>query len=450
MGNNLILAGFSVTITVGVLTFLRMFHLKRLDFIIIFLSALLFFHGILLMFSIALPSNNNIDWLQKLISYDSYAWLYFSIVLIFAIGVSIGGILSYKSIAFYKKASFSDMLNSKHALKLLIVGWLLLSISVFSYWLYSRAYGGFISLYHNAFLIKSGFFYISPEENSLSFLGKLGGLSFVASFVFWGILIALPKQRTRLFFITTIISFIISAIFSLYVIYTWFSRSHFISYVSTFIFSLIIRKYKLRPKTKIFVVILIIFFTLFFLSSYITKGVKLGEDEINRLAMDTSVRIIPMFVFLENPEYRWFQDLVYIPLYFLPKKVWRSKLIRYTASDIITIKMMGAPKGEAGVKGAMVIGAVPFSYLQGGVIGVAILGLLWGVFLVLIERWLLFKFPPGIGETLYSYMSFRLVISSVWGADPQNLIYNNLDILIGLTFIAISKLKVTNTMKFRS
>ncbi len=79
--------------------------------------------------------------------------------------------------------------------------------------------------------------------------------------------------------------------------------------------------------------------------------------------------------------------------------------------------MVGAKKGEMGVTGAMVIGIVPFSFLEAGVIGVALIGLLWGVFLAFFDRWLLVKLSPGVSETVYAYIAFRVVVSSVWGAE---------------------------------
>ncbi len=161
---------------------------------------------------------------------------------------------------------------------------------------------------------------------------------------FWGILIACPKQKNLLFPMATKMGFALSTIFSLYVMYTWFTRGFFIFYVSALIFSLIMRKYKMKLTPKMFksiVTMLIIGISLFFISSYITKGTRTWEDEINRFVRDSHIRILPMFVLLDNPEYRWFQDIAYIPLYFLPQKLWRNKLIHYTASEVITKKNGG-------------------------------------------------------------------------------------------------------------
>ena len=432
------IVGIGITILVSILAFRRILYVKRIDFLVLSLGSIALFHGVFLILSLKTKYFGLLSLkLPDITLYGDYIWIYFIIVMLFSISAFLGGIFPVS-----QKRYLHKTLNFQVAFKLAIGGWLLLCISIASYWLYSQAYGGFISLWANALYLRAGLLGSGPDVNPWSFLGKLGGLSFVASFAFWAIIMAFPRHKFA-FFATSVVGFIISSIFSLYVIYTWFSRSHFIFYVMAFIFSYYVYKDRLRLEKREFfriVFVILVMFVLFYAISIKTKGIIYAEF-IERFKFDTNVRIRPLFVLLDSPEYRWFQDIIYIPIYFLPQRLWRENFV--TASDVITIKMMGGRKGEADVTGAMVIGIVPLSFMQCSVIGVVILGLLWGVFLKFIDVWFLTKLPPGFGEIMYAYVAFRFVVSSVWNAGPQVVIYNHIDVIIGMVFMfTILKLRL--------
>ena len=447
MGDNLLISGLGIIILAGILVFLRVLQIKRLDFVAIFLGTVGVFHGgfPVLIYWVAEVRGLESESVTQLISYaDSYAWLYFALVFIFAIGTFLGGILRYKERIVAKSASWLKTLSLRDARRLVFIGWYLLALSVISYWLFSKAYGGFFSLFLNAMYIRAGLYDDIAAANPWSFLGKFGGLSFISSFIFLGVLIAKPQPKKLSITLWAKIGFLLSFFFSLFVIWSWWSRSHFLFYMIALIGAPLIRKSRFKFNLKRmwqFIVILAVLVVLLSAANYKFKGVKTMEDQIARFANDASIRILPTFVLLENPEYRWFKDLGLIPVYFLPQKIWR-KFVQYTASDVITVKMMGGRKGESGVTGAMVIGAVPFSFLEGGVMGVAILGVIWGMFLGFLDRWLLVKLPPGISELLYAYIAFRLVVTSICGADPQVVIYNTIDIIIGLLFIFMARFQI--------
>jgi len=441
MASDLFLAGMGVIGFTGSAFLLRMYQVKRVDFVSISLGSIGFFHGLFLILCLRDSKEELIsDFLYNVAFYETYSLHYFLIIISFVVMMLFGAMFCLKKTSNRVHPPLYMKMSKSYAVKLSISGWILLFIAISSYWLYSRAYGGFISIFLNARFLRAGLFDIGPQGNPWSFLGKLGGFSFMASFVFWGILLAPKNWKYRLFSGVNLIGFFLSTFFSLFVISTWFSRSHLIFYISTFIFSFIIRKYSLRINYKTFkamVLFAILLFCLFFLSSYLTKGVRPFEGELDRLKGDASVRILPIFVLLEKSDYRWFQDILYIPLYFFPQRFWRESLVKNTASDIITIKIVGAKKGENEVKGSMVIGIIPFSFLQMGFAGVIIIGFFWGLFLKKVDRWLLYELPPGFSETIYSYIAFRFVVSSVWGADPQVVIYNHLDVLLSLLFVLI-------------
>ncbi len=150
------MAGIAIGCVLGILMLLRIVQVERFDFVSIFLGALWVFHGALLLLSLRVADIELVG-LQiptELSYYDSYAWSYFAIILVFAIATFLGGTFSYRTRALSEKAVWANTLNSKHVLKLVIIGWLLLDISIFSYWLYSRVYGGLISFFSNAFSLR--------------------------------------------------------------------------------------------------------------------------------------------------------------------------------------------------------------------------------------------------------------------------------------------------------
>lgn len=438
MSVNMYLAGVFVTIFVGSLSIIRIVQVKRLDFVVIFLGFTTIFHGVLFIFSLDFKYPRWLLVPSDLSLYAGYAVLYSIIVIIFSVATFLGSSLQFHWILqLRRKAMVSKPLPQNIALRLSICGWLLIALSLLAYWLYSQAYGGFVSLFFKAPLLRAGLLDVESKANPWSILGKMGGLAIVASYIFFGILVAREKQTKYLFHKTNIIGLLLSMFFSLYVIYTWYSRSHLIFYLTAFALGPQVYKNRLRLSKRLLIVTLVLIVILItllpFVSSHLIRRMR-AESLVEYIKLDASIRIIPLFVLLESPEYRWFRDIGYIPIYFLPQRFWRQYID--TASDIITVKVFGIKK-EEGAEGAMVIGIVPFAYMQMGMLGVVLLGLVWGIFLKIINWWLLAKLPSGVGDTLYAYVALRLVISSVWGADPQVIIYNHLDIIIGLILLKI-------------
>ena len=439
MSGNLMLSGFLIAAVLFILAFLRVIIVKRIDYVGIFLGSLGVFHGILLsyaylydpyLFFLIIP--------EELKYYNSYAWFYCIMIILFGLGTFIGGTISYKNKVFLN-AAWHKKVYPKKLGRLVFIGYFLLLTSFVLYWLYAIPYGGFVSLFKSALLIRAGLFEISPQENPFSLFGKLSGISIIASLLFWGLLLGTEKREFNFSRIVIVFGWLCSFVLSIFIFYTWFSRSHIIAYFFAYFLSLVARKYKMKVSSKVvknITVVIFIVIILFFGTSYIMKGAREFNILFQRIAFAAKVRLLPTFVLLEDPEYRWFKDIVYTPLYLLPQRFWRE-IVDYTASDIITIKMMGGRKGDPGVSGAMVIGIVPLGFLQAGVLGLAVVSLLWGVILVSLERYLLVSLPPGLSETVYSYFAFRLIISSVWGADPQVVIYNHIDLIVGLIIVLV-------------
>jgi hypothetical protein len=410
---------------------------KRIDFISLFLIGYGVFYGI---FLLLINANNENEYASKLCFYfNIYGWIYLGVSIIYVL-------LTFWSSYFFHKSPNSEdiawnkILDKQNYILFLIIGWVTLLVSMLLYWLYSIALGGFVSIIINAMAIRNGVFDLI--SNKWSFLAKFGGLAFFSSFIFLGISIAKPQTIPKSLKVLTIIGLILSIVYSLFVILSWWSRSHFIFYVITLLLAPFVRKSKfiLNKKSIIYLILSSIILIILFLGiTYKIKGVKMGEGESDRFSLDASVRLLPTFVLIEDPKIRYFQDLFLFPVYILPQKIWKGRIINNTASDELTIKMTGGKKGNLGVPGSMVIGIIPFALLEGGIIGIVIFSIFFAFLLIRIENWILCYLPPGISETLLIYIIFRFVLTSLWNVDPQVIVYNNIDIVSGIVIFFIMK-----------
>ncbi|WP_243028294.1 hypothetical protein [Thermus albus] len=428
------LAGISVTVVVGALSVIRAVQVKAVDYPVAFLFFLAVFHGIMLIFSwdVEPPA-----WFgfPSLSSYSRYAGLYSVLVILFGVALFVGASLRIPMLSrLKKKAANRVKLSQRVVLKLFFVGWLLMGLALASYSLYSRAYGGFTGLFFNAQLLRGGLFDVSSQDNPWSLLGKFGGFALMSSYIFWGILIARPAQMYRSLLTASLFGLAVSVLFSLYVVYTWFGRSYLIFYIGTLVLAPYIYGTRLRLSPRLLLAMVVSFGLiagLFVVSSFVTKGTEFDEG-VDRVRLEANVRLLPVFVLIDLPEYRWFQDVAYIPLYLLPQRLWREYID--TPSDLITRKILGATRQE-GAGGTLGLPIVGFAFLQGWVMGVILVGFFWGILLKTLNWWLLAALPPGVAHVLFTYMFFQIAISSVWGGDPQILLYQHLDVIFALLLL---------------
>jgi len=86
--------------------------------------------------------------------------------------------------------------------------------------LYAQAYGGVLGQLEYSSMIRSSLFDTGPS-NALSFLQSFGGLAMIAAFGFFGL--RLSGRRNFL----ALLGFLLSFLFSLYVLYSWLGRTGF-------------------------------------------------------------------------------------------------------------------------------------------------------------------------------------------------------------------------------
>ncbi|WP_461611070.1 O-antigen polymerase [Cytobacillus kochii] len=409
-----------------------------------FLLGLATFNGIGFSFVIwaTYQGKNTYFWSQWLSQYDSDSNLiliYFSsnVILIFS---TIFGWYLTKAVFFQRRSGKSPFVKSSFnestkyiSKKLTWVAWIMLIIAIIGYSIYTIPYGGFIGLLDYTSAIRSGFVIVN---NPFSFLQKFGGFALFSSYIFYGFLIDKTfKTSTKKRYI--ILGFIISFFFSCYVLYTWVGRIAFVVHLITFILGYILYKnkssvFKLARKIiMVFVVGLILIVMFDNILGRTTAGISIVELFAKELSFPFAV-----FVNHFNLQYfSWFKDIIAAPVFVLPMTVWSNLLNIETASEMATFMMLGANKGEDGITGSIPVDMITFSLIQGSVLGIIIVGLLWGSFLVFLQRIRVLVVNSSISNVIYANIVLNVVILSVLYGDPKHIVYRNFHLIAGLLLL---------------
>lgn len=424
-----ILLGFAFASIAWTGTIFRIRMNKRLDLVDWFVGAMGAFNGIGYALVIwATHAGMNPLWAQWILPYNSYYWIPPALSLIATGSVWMGATLAGGS---RKKSGESADLTPNALAWIKRLAWGFLFAGIFCYYLYTKAYGGFFELLDYSALIRSGQFDMIGIDNTWSFLGKLGSLAFFSSFLFYSMLLE-GRLKNRSYFIC-LFGLIISVGFSLYVLYSWLARVHLIMYILVFPLSHVYYKnrnrYSMVPKLSL--IFLTMAIALPVLSLLITPG-KSSTSIIEFYVRELSFPTVSILSTIEIHGFRFFYDIVVAPLYMLPSKIWSGFLGVVTASDINTEIIYGYRKGEGGVTGGIPTDFITFAYMQMGLIGVTITGIVVGFGLVWLER-LLLRIPGrGLHSVLYAYCVLMIVILTILYSDPYHIIQRNIHFIIGI------------------
>lgn len=445
------LSGFITFVLVCLLALFRVVLIRRIDLVSWFLLSLGAFHGLGMCFVAwtVLVGNTSSD-SMRLAQYEDWTWVHAAAVVLFAIAVWLGGFVARRALGLNQRpVVLRAPLDPGSYRTVSLVAWCLLIVSLAGYWLYSRAYGGFGGLLAVSVLIRSGLFESLPS-NPWSWLRPVtGGLSFFASFAFFGLLLAGRPSKYRL---VPIVGLMMAVFFSLFVLQSWQGRSDFIFYLLAFVLGFVVYRYGFRLSILIRLLPFFVggFIILLVFGSTLVGKMDEGEAVSSLILRELVTRLEPFFVHVERSEFRWMKDVAAIPLYFLPQRIWKVKLNLDTAVDVTTELILGGRKGVGGITGGLNVDLVTFSYLQAGVPGLVFLGLLWGAFLRLFDSALLTGFLPGVRETVYAYLALRMVASSSYNGNPHIVIQNNIGVIAGLLvlFFVIRVLPLRTSGRF--
>lgn len=408
-------------------TIFRIVMHKRLDLVDWFVGTMGAFNGIGYAFVLwATHTGTNQFWAQWILPYNSYYWIPPFLSLIAVGSVWIGAAVAGGSRKPFEKY---DDLSSTVLIKKL--AWGFLFVGIFCYYLYARAYGGFFELLNYSNLIRSGMFDLIEIDNPWSFLGRLGSLTFFSSFLFYSIVLeGRLKGCSRLIFL---LGLAVSVGFSLYVLYSWLARVAIVMYISVFPVAYVY--YRSRNSYSMIIKLSLIFFTIAIalpvLSLWITPG-KASTSIIEFYAKELSFPAVSLFSTIDDTNFRFFFDLFVAPLYMIPSKIWSGVFGLVTASDVNTEMIFGYRKGEGGVTGGVPTDFITFGYMQMGVIGVSLMGILMGGGLVWLERFINWMPGRGLRSVLYTYCMFMISILTVLYADPYHIVQRNIHFIIGI------------------
>ena len=434
---------FFVFITYFII-YIRIYNKRKLQLIDWSILSLATFNGLGFTFVYWATNNgkNNPFWTQYITMYDNYtAIIYLLLCIILGLSYVFGWniIKSIKRLPAKNEKTLKESFYLNAVMKTRLIAWVMLFLGIVSYALYTKAYGGFLGILNYTIAIRSGTISI---YNPLSFLQKLGYFPLFSSYLFFGQIIEKTKAKTankRCFF-----GYIISFAFSIYVLYSMAGRVSMLVYFSTFILGYILYNYNSFTKLvrKLVSLVIILPLGLFGIDSILSRSSR-GIGVIELFAKELSFPFASFIVQFGHKNYRLFKDIVVTPLFLLPQRVWYLILNIEVASSYNTFLFYGAIKGEAGVTGSIPVDMLTFANMQASIIGVIIVGFLWGGSLYLLEDYCMKIYPIGVRKVLYANMVFNVAILSVLYGDPQHIVIKNFSMIIGLTMLSIiAKIKL--------
>ncbi len=312
--------------------------------------------------------------------------------------------------------------------RLVVAGWGLLALAIFMQFFYTKALGGLWGVFEYANLMRAGVFAV---ENPLSFLQPFAGLALFASFVFLGLLMSGLRR------INVVVGFLLSFTFSVYVLMSWQGRIGFLTYFATIIFSFFL-KAGARP------IVLIVggggllagmVFLAYELSSLLQ--IKASENFAFFIAKELSFPFGGFFAHLSAGENltRGFKDFLFSPLYVLPSSWWVG--LTETVGQVNTAVIMGAKKGDLGVTGAVPVDLLTLGLMQASVVGVAVVGFLFGGLLRAADYFLRTIQDAGVRAVLEAYLVIKIGVLAVFYAEPQLVVAGNFDLIICVVVLVL-------------
>ena len=130
------------------------------------------------------------------------------------------------------------------------------------------------------------------------------------------------------------------------------------------------------------------------------------------------------------------KDIVAIPLSFLPERLWPHGYA--TASQIITERIAGLPRGVGGVTEGIPTDIVTFSFMQLGVAGVLIVGVAWGWCLKRLDTWIRgLPLNREVVSVIYANTLLQFVVLTALYADHHHIVSRCLYLLVGISFLLV-------------
>lgn len=370
-------------------------------------------------------AGHNVLWESMLLPFEHHFLVLNILACVLAFTIVVGWAISHWISRGAKKFSSKNLsfdAKTTHA-----YAWALLIISFLLRWLYARDYGGLISYLDHSVAIRSG---LSDAPNRLSFLQPFGMMAIFSSFLFFASV--LTGRRTFL----KMTGFAASVVLSVYVLYSLMGRVGFLIYLFTFVLATLQAK-RVRPSILVVggvfggVALLV---CAHFISNWL--GVKGASSLPEYVSKELSFPFASFFAHASSGDhlFRWYQDFLVAPLYFLPSSLWMHWV--EDVSQINTLVVLGARRGDFGVTGGIPVDLLTLGYMQSSVAGVAVVGVLFGALIRGLQGFLDGISEPGLRSVLSAYVAIRVAAYAIAYAHPVHLINGTFGLLFSILLIA--------------
>lgn len=426
---------FSFVGVFGVLVFLAclitaIVHSKRArQFQAIDLSSIAigFVYGLIMPIVYANPENIDFVGREYIITSSDIFYTHTIAIVLAMIGLYFGWYLPSFKIKYKASRVFSE------ANKRTIIFWLylMLLLSVFSMYLYTSDYGGFLEYFSYNRLIRSAAM-DEFEVSRYSFLLPFGKFAFIAFFGFLGVVIS--RGRSVMIYIGLLTSFVAS-------VYLLFANAGRLAAIAFFgILFLALLPKKILTSTRFWVLLVIPFsifcsWLMYEVSDYF--GLNPSATLLSYILKESSFVFVSFFAqFKEGNLFNFFYDVIFAPAYLLPSS-WTINWLT-NASEINTIIIMGAKKGEQGVTGSMPVDLLTFGLMQFHFFGVLIYAIFFGYVLRLLMHIAASFRYDGVSVVFSVYTMINFGVLTVFYSYPKHIIYGYFPIvLILICYIAI-------------
>ncbi len=296
--------------------------------------------------------------------------------------------------------------------------WFLLIFSILSYWVYTKPYGGFIGYLDYGALLRSGLLDELGISKKFAFLKRFGGFSFFASLIFSGLIVLKRKQRKPI--LGSLFGFLLSFLFSVYVLYGWNGRLALVMYILIFPlgYFFVNKGFGMaslfRATLLAIIPILILPVSDQLIWGHNMKKLDTGTFFVKELAF-------PLGNFIKTvgtSEIRYMKDVAMTPIFFLPARIWQQFGIE-TLSQVNTKNVTGYKKGEYGSTLTVPIDFITLGYYQAGFLGIFLVGFLFAALLIYIDKWIYSKLPYHIIPFIYAYAALVIAFNTAIYGDPH-------------------------------
>ena len=314
--------------------------------------------------------------------------------------------------------------------------WALLILAVTLQGVYTHSYGGFLGVLEYSALIRSGLFNAVPP-NPFSFLRPFGGLAMIAALGFFGLL--LSRNRS----LSVRLGFVLSFLFSLYILYSWLGRMAFMVFLVSFPLTLAMYRssspFWLMAKGGLAFIGTLV-------GAYgmsVLLNLKPAENLLEFLAKELSYPFASFFAQLAYGEhlFRGFVDFLWAPVFLLPSSWWTHWL--EPVGQVNTAVIMGAPKGERGVTGTIPVDLLTLGLMQLHIPGIILTGALFGALLRIVQAFLDRISCRGVRVAFEANLALQLAVLGAFYSEPELIISGNIR-WIAAALIAFVLLRLPN------